>query len=429
MERSPRTALQTMAPDPPKSARKVQPPIAPRAAALAIARVLRAQGHVAYLAGGCVRDELLGIEPADYDLATDARPEQIQSVFPKARGVGESFGVMLVRFQGRTVEVATFRSDGPYHDGRRPSEVRYATAEEDAKRRDFTINGLFRDTESGSVVDFVNGQHDLDRKVLRAIGDPHARIREDRLRSLRAVRFAARFSLHVDRDTQTAIEATAAELKGVSRERVGGELRRMLAHPTRHRAIELLERWQLDASALGEAHSDGALARVAALPAHAPFATALAAWSLDRDARAVSVGVEGWSDSINLSTRERTDLAETRRIVGVLAAEWGRLSKAKRKRLASSHCFSEALHVLAGSDAAHAGEVRAAVEALACESGGLAPPPLVRGDDLLKLGFLPGPAFKEVLDGVYDLQLEGEVSDPAAGIAAAVELWKQFGSV
>lgn len=419
MERSPRTALQTMAPDPPKSARKVQPPIAPRAAALAIARLLRGKGHVAYLAGGCVRDELLGLEPADYDLATDAKPEQIQEVFPKARGVGESFGVMLVRFQGRTVEVATFRSDGPYHDGRRPSEVRYATAREDAQRRDFTINGLFRDTESGDVVDFVGGQLDLANRTLRAIGDPHDRIREDRLRSLRAVRFTARFSLEVDEGTQAAIEATAAELRGVSRERVGGELRRMLAHPTRHRAVTLLEQWRLDASTLGEAHSAGELPRVAALPPDASFATTLAAWSLDRAERNAAPGVEHWSDAVNLSSRERADLAEIRRIVGVIAAEWRALSKAARKRLASSPCFRAALDVHAGCDLGSSRSVRSEVDALAQEEGGLAPMPFVRGDDLVQMGFVPGPAFKRVLDGVYDLQLEGQVIDPAAALAQA----------
>jgi poly(A) polymerase len=412
-----------MAPDPLKTGGKVAPKIAPRAAALAIARLLRARGHVAYLAGGCVRDELLGIEPTDYDLATDARPEQIQEVFPKARGVGEAFGVMLVRFQGRTVEVATFRCDGPYHDGRRPSEVRYATAEEDAQRRDFTINGLFRDPESGQVVDFVGGQRDLAARTLRAIGDPHARIREDRLRSLRAVRFAARFALGVDANTQAAIEATAAELKGVSRERIGGELRRMLVHPTRLRALLLLEQWGLDASTLAEAHSVGELPRVAALPPQTSVATALAAWSLDRNARGTAAGVQHWFDALNLSSHERTDLVEVRRIVAVITDDWRGRSKAARKRLAAAPCFAGALDVLAGSETSLAQEVRTSVEDLARDAGGLAPTPYVRGDDLLRLGFKPGPAFKQVLDGVYDLQLDGKVSDSAAALAAARAMW------
>jgi len=408
-----------MASDPPQQHARHAPAVAPRAAALAIARLLRGKGHIAYLAGGCVRDELLGIEPADYDLATDAKPEQIQQVFPKARGVGESFGVMLVRFQGRTVEVATFRSDGPYHDGRRPSEVHYATAQEDAQRRDFTINGLFRDPESGDVVDFVGGQRDLATKTLRAIGVPQDRIREDRLRSLRAVRFAARFSLQVDGETQTAIEATAAELRGVSRERVGGELRRMLAHPTRHRALMLLEQWRLDASALGEAHSAGELPRSAGLPADASFATTLAAWSLDRAQRGVSIGVEHWSDALNLSSRERTELMETRRIVAVILVDWRTLGKSGRKRLASTPCFTGALDIVAGCAHDHAHAVRNEVEGLAREAGGLAPAPWVRGDDLVQLGFAPGPAFKRVLDGVYDLQLEGKLNDPALALAEA----------
>src|SRR5690348_11567666 len=167
--------------------------------AVQIVQALRAAGHAAYFAGGCVRDLLLGMEPKDYDVATDAPPQKVRSLFRNTQAVGQAFGVILVRLGRSVVEVATFRSDGAYVDGRRPSEVRFTTAEEDARRRDFTINGLFLDplgagTEpgvEGRVIDYVGGREDLRAKVIRAIGDPDARFEEDHLRLLRAVRFAA----------------------------------------------------------------------------------------------------------------------------------------------------------------------------------------------------------------------------------------------
>ena len=167
-------------------------PMALRDAACAVADGLVRAGYEAYFAGGCVRDRLLGREVNDYDIATSARPDEVKAVYPKARGVGEAFGVMLVRHGGHTFEVATFREDGPYHDGRRPSEVTYSTARRDAERRDFTINGLFEVPHTGEITDFVGGRDDLAAKLVRAVGDPEARIREDRLRMLRATRFAAR---------------------------------------------------------------------------------------------------------------------------------------------------------------------------------------------------------------------------------------------
>ena len=191
-------------------------PVPARDAAVEVARALAAGGFRALFAGGCVRDALMGREPVDFDIATDARPDEIKSVFPKARGVGEAFGVMLVRHRGHTFEVATFRKDGPYHDGRRPSEVLFADEREDAARRDFTVNGIFAEPESGEPVDYVEGRSDIERRLIRAIGDPHARIREDRLRMLRAVRFAARLGFEIDGSTAAAIRAHASELLAVS---------------------------------------------------------------------------------------------------------------------------------------------------------------------------------------------------------------------
>ncbi|MGH9793449.1 MAG: CCA tRNA nucleotidyltransferase, partial [Candidatus Acidiferrales bacterium] len=199
-------------------------------------------GHQAYLVGGCVRDLLLGREPSDYDVATDARPERVEEIFPGAIGVGAQFGVMIVPDDGAQVEVATFRSDVGYSDGRHPDRVEYsATPQEDVRRRDFTINGLLMDARSGEVLDFVNGQADLRAGVIRAIGDPRQRFAEDKLRMARAVRFAARFRYAIDPNTFAAVRAMAPQVSQVSAERLRDELSRMLTEGAARRAFELLD--------------------------------------------------------------------------------------------------------------------------------------------------------------------------------------------
>ncbi|MCP4797338.1 MAG: CCA tRNA nucleotidyltransferase, partial [Phycisphaeraceae bacterium] len=177
-----------------------------------MARCLIDAGHETYFAGGCVRDRLFGFTPTDIDIATAATPDAVRAIFPRARGVGASFGVMLVPNDGCSIEVATFRSDFAYEDGRRPGRVRYGTAEEDAQRRDFTINGLFEVPSDGRIVDLVGGRADIEARILRAIGDPEDRFEEDRLRMLRGVRFAARFDLAMEPATEAAISARADRL-------------------------------------------------------------------------------------------------------------------------------------------------------------------------------------------------------------------------
>ena len=197
--------------------------------AIDVVRRLRESGYEALWAGGCVRDELLGLSPADYDVATSARPQQVSAVFRKTVEVGASFGVVEVigprRLDGSfpKVQVATFRSDGAYLDGRRPESVRFSSAEEDAQRRDFTINGMFFDPLDGRVIDHVGGQADLKAKVLRAIGDPRARFREDKLRLMRAVRMAARFDFPIEEQTAAAVREMAGEITVVSAERIADE--------------------------------------------------------------------------------------------------------------------------------------------------------------------------------------------------------------
>ncbi|HWF38535.1 MAG TPA: CCA tRNA nucleotidyltransferase, partial [Candidatus Acidoferrales bacterium] len=216
-----------------------------------ICRTLRANGHQAYLVGGCVRDILLNREPVDYDVATDATPDQVQRIFPGSLAVGAQFGVIVVTEHGdgesRThVEVATFRSDIGYSDGRHPDKVIYTeTAEEDVRRRDFTINALLLDPESGKVLDYVGGRQDLESGIIRAIGDPSKRFGEDKLRMLRAVRFAARFQYAIDADTFGAIVRLAPEIHQVSAERVRDELTKLLTEGAARRGFELLDETRL----------------------------------------------------------------------------------------------------------------------------------------------------------------------------------------
>ena len=214
-----------------------RPPLPPQDAAMAVVRRLRDHGHTAYLAGGCVRDMLLGREASDYDVATDATPDKICSLFSRTRKVGVQFGVVLVRQGRHWIETATFRTDVNYEDGRRPERVEFTTAEEDARRRDFTVNGLFYDPLEDRVIDYVAGRRDLEDGVIRAIGEPAARFAEDHLRLLRAVRFATRLGFQIEPETARAIRSHAAKIERISPERIREELEKMLAAPKPPRSV------------------------------------------------------------------------------------------------------------------------------------------------------------------------------------------------
>ena len=408
----------------------------PRVAAQQVAQRLVEAGFRAYFAGGCVRDRLLGRQPEDYDIATDARPEQIQAVFPKARGVGEAFGVMLVRHGGRTFEVATFRKDGPYHDGRRPSEVIFSDEIEDAKRRDFTVNGIFEDPVTGDPVDFVEGRADIEARLIRAIRNPHERIAEDRLRMLRAVRFAARLGFDIEPITSAAIRAHAAELRAVSPERVGEEVRKMLAHPARVRAAGLVESHGLDGAIFGDCAGLQAGApsadcpRLAGLEAQADAIAALAAWQVDRlarrgagearpDATARERLVAGLRARLVLSNSETDALA------CILSAREALLSGhearplATRIRLYAALGFDAALAIVASEDRALADRVGA--EAARELPDRRLPAPILDGNALIAEGLRAGPVFKILLDLAMDAQLERRIATRDEALALVRE--------
>lgn len=388
-------------------------------AACHIVRALKGAGHEAVLAGGCVRDRLLGIVPKDYDVATSATPEQVKAVFPGSKGVGEAFAVVLVRHEEVVTEVATFRKDGPYADGRRPDYVELATMEEDAARRDFTINGLFEDPdgeEASKVIDFHDGVADLKKhRCVRAIGDPAARIAEDRLRMLRAVRFAARFGFHIEAATKQAIVKHAPELGAVSRERVGGEVVMMLGHQARAQAAGMLQELGLDVAILGSA-APSDFPRLASLSPEASDAAALAAWALDRG---MSGDVAGTlRDALRLSNGTEDAIRDALGLLPRLMAEWSAAGVAAKKRMANHPGYQAAWWLLETTSPESAQAIAAEVADLA-QGIGLAPVPLLSGDDLIAAGHRPGPHFAVALDAAYDAQLAGCISSLEDAMAIA----------
>jgi len=419
-------------------------PVLARDAATKIVRRLREAGHIAYFAGGCVRDELLSLRPTDFDVATDAVPARVREVFPKTAEVGAAFGVVLVYekvgAEKAVIEVATFRSDGPYSDARRPDSVHFSTPEEDAKRRDFTINALFLDPllapgEPGRVIDFVGGQEDLAARVIRAVGDADKRLAEDHLRALRAVRFAARLGFMIEPGTAAAISRHAAELRGVSRERIGEEMRRMLLHPSavcRMRAVELIERLGLDAPVLQEdGRGQGSLGVVGRQDALPPvMGGVLAAWCIERmgagatglDAGQIAEVRARWRGAMCLSNEESEEFSDVLGMYSEFVQGWKGLGVARRKRMAARAMFAQALGLLAAVDAAASDRISGEVKGLESDGIGIDPEPLVTGEDLIGMGLRPGPAFKRILESVTDAQLEGRVRSKAEAMELAGRL-------
>lgn len=389
-------------------------PATQREFALEIVRRLRAAGFEALWAGGCVRDELLGIPPKDFDVATSARPEQVREVFGKRRTlpIGAAFGVITVlgpRGAGQ-IDVATFRTDATYSDGRHPDSVAFTDAQHDALRRDFTINGLFFDPVSEQVVDFVEGQLDLRAGVVRAIGDPRVRIAEDKLRMLRAVRFAATFEFVIDADTMTAVQQLAAGITTVSAERIGMEIRRMLLDANRAQALFLLRQSHLLAFVLPE-FSD----------------MEMVAWGelLDRLSRmksptlsvvlaAMLMAVPN-PDVRELGKRLRYTNKEIER-ADWLMKHFGIVAKApsvpwpKLQRVLVHEGAEELMALLESATDCANPAVEYCGERLSWPVERLNPPQLVDGGELIRHGLVPGPGFSALLEQVRDAQLEGQVA-------------------
>lgn len=376
---------------------------------------LREAGHTALLAGGCVRDMLLKREPKDYDVATDAVPERVKALFPGANQVGAKFGVMLVHKYGHDIEVATFRSDGDYSDGRHPDQVHFGTDREDALRRDFTINGLFFDPTTETVIDYVDGQADLDAGVVRTIGDPMQRFAEDHLRLLRAVRFAARLSFEIEPGTSTAIAAAAPKLLSISPERIWMELSQILAAPSRAVGWDLIHRLNLAQHLVGGwkpdvSRHDVVVGRLAAL-GDTPVPSYLGVAAIMTDE--ASGGLAQVAKVLRLSNREANALGWLCRKLP-LVQNPGTLELADLKQLMANEHWPSLLLLLRADLIASGGDL-ADYDQLVARAGAIppdavAPPPFVTGDDLQALGLRPGPDMGGILNELYRAQLDERIT-------------------
>jgi len=420
--------------------------------AIRIVRVLHRAGHQAYFAGGCVRDKLRGAPAKDYDIATSAKPEEVQKLFPKTVPVGVQFGVILVMEEGVPFEVATFRTEGGYQDGRRPTKVAFTSVEEDAMRRDFTVNGLYYDIEGDKVIDLVGGQRDLDLKLIRTIGDPDARFNEDHLRLLRAIRFAVQLDFEIDRQTFHSIVKHSALIRAVSAERVRDELSKILTSGNPARGLRLLDEAGLLKQILPEMetmkgveqpiqyHPEGdvyihTLMLVEGLK-NAPIELAMGCVLHDV---AKPATFQRAPDRIRFHGHDKIGAEMSREIckrlafsnaetdlICALVAEHLRFKDAFQMRVATLKRFLSLdrfdlhleLHRL-DCMASHKNlEAYNFCKAKWEEFQKEPPPPrrLVTGEDLIALGMRPGPEFSKILRVVEDAILEGTVTTREEGL-------------
>ena len=421
-----------------------------------IVRVLRENAYSAYLVGGCVRDLLLGREPADYDVATSAAPQEVMRIFPQTYAVGAQFGVVLVPVRrdgddgsrdNYAIEVATYRSDGAYSDGRHPDQVQFSSeAQLDVQRRDFTINGLLLDPQTIEVLDYVGGQSDLKRGISRAIGEPPRRFTEDKLRMLRAVRFAARFEYEIESETLAAIHELAPQIHKVSHERVRDEILKMLTEGRARRAFELLDQTGLLEQVLPEVkrmqgveqppqfHPEGdvwihTLLLLEGLPAGVSKTLSLGVLLHDvgkpptfriapdriRFDQHADVGT---TMAAEICRRFRMSNEEIEQVCALVAnhmrfGDVKRMKESTLKRFLRLPNFEEhlELHRLdclsSHRDLSLYDFAREKFETLPADE--IRPAPLITGNDLIAAGYKPGPQFKELLTAVEDAQLEGAI--------------------
>ncbi len=413
--------------------------------ALKVAARLRENGHIAYFAGGCVRDMVRGLIPKDYDIVTDARPEAVQSLFPHTFAVGAHFGVIIVLENGFQFEVATFRSDDAYIDGRHPSAVHFSSPEEDAQRRDFTINGMFYDPVSEKMIDFVGGRADIDAKRVRAIGDPAQRFGEDRLRMLRAVRFATVLGYEIEKATWDALATNAESINQISAERIRDELVRTFLSPNRVRGWDLLDSSGLMRAILPELeamkgvlqpeqfHPEGDVfvhtrLMLQLLPQEVPVPLVLAV--LFHDVGKPVTATVDKTGRIRFNEHDRIGAQMTEAIMRRLRFSGAEIEAtvemvkqhmvfkdvpnmrlAKLKRFMARPTFDDELE-LHRVDCESSHRMLDNYEFLLRKRQEFAnepiiPPPLVRGDDLIALSLKPGPKFGEILEAVETRQLEG----------------------
>jgi poly(A) polymerase len=415
--------------------------------ALTIIERLRSAGFTAYLAGGCVRDRILGLKAKDYDIATDARPNTVAHLFENTISLGAKFGVMVVMLGGEQFEVATFRADADYVDGRRPSAVRFGTLEEDAKRRDFTIGGMYMDPQTGQVIDLVGGIRDLRAGIIRAIGDPDLRFGEDHLRMLRAIRFAARLNFSIEPMTWAAIQRNADKIGQIAAERIGEEVTMIMTEGGAARGLDLMVDSRLASIILPEVlplrgcpqpanfHPEGDVYRhtrfmLSMLPRGCTETLAFGALFHDiAKPQTLRIGTDGkmtYYGHTEIGSRTAVDVLQRLRRsravqsrVAYLVHNHLRLMMAPRmrpatlKRMLAEEGFSELLELslldtlAAGSALGFYHFCRRAMAAMGTAE--IRPPRLITGDDLIALGLEPSPLFKKILGEIEDHRLDGTI--------------------
>jgi poly(A) polymerase len=432
-----------------------------RQAATEIVQQLRDRGFKAYFVGGCVRDLVMGREPEDYDVATDAQPHEVVALFPESLTVGAQFGVILVPREEGNVEVATFRSDSIYADGRHPREVRYAKeAREDVRRRDFTINGLLYDplAAADQVTDYVGGRADIEARLIRTIGDPAQRFSEDHLRMLRAVRFAARFGFTLDPTALEAIGELAPKIKGVSAERTRDEIVKILTEGNPRRGFELLDQAALLEHILPEVK---AMQGVAQPPEFHPEGdvwthTLIMLEGLRNPTPTLALGVllhdVGKPPTFSVRERIRFDnhveigarmaqeicarlrlpSRDSERVVELVRhhlrfKDFPQMRRSTQLRFVRMEGFEEHLELhrldclASHGDLTNYEAARRLLEVTPPQE--VKPALLLRGDDLIELGYRPGPLFKKILQAVEDAQLEGRIRDRAEALRLVAEMF------
>jgi len=434
------------------------PPSPKRDAALRICAALAQAGYRALLAGGCVRDQLLGVEPKDFDVATSASPEEIARLFPKCISVGASFGVQIVVEPEGQFEVATFRRDGPYSDGRRPDHVEFVDEVEDARRRDFTVNALFLDPATGEILDYVGGRDDLAKRLVRTVGDPAERFAEDHLRLLRAVRFAARLDYAIDTGTLNAIRAMASLVTKTSPERIRDEILKCLTEGGAARAFRLMDETGLLMHLLPEVLAMKGVCQPEEFhPEGDVFEHTLGMLGLlEQPSETLAMGVllhdigkpitQTFEDRIRFNNHDKVGAREAEKVCRRLRmrnedadqvvwlvenhmrlALMPRMRESKRKRLARHDAFGELVELCRVDCLASHGDlsgidwVNRYLSELPAEQ--LKPAPLLSGNDLIEMGYVPGPLFSEILNSVEDAQLDGEIETTEKARAFVKEHW------
>jgi poly(A) polymerase len=425
-----------------------------------IVRKLRNLNYETYFAGGCVRDKIMNREPKDFDIATSATPREISALFPHTIPVGIAFGVVVVVEKGLQYEVATFRDDEGYSDGRHPDKIRFASALEDAKRRDFTLNGMFYDPIDDKIIDYVEGQNDIAQKKIRCIGDPETRFGEDHLRMLRAIRFAARFEFSIDENTFNAIKRNTNKILEVSSERIGAEITKMITSKGSGNAVRLMRKSGLLQEVLPEVD---ALAGVMQPEKFHPEGDVFEHTCILLDLLESPDVTLAWSALLHdigkpatfYEAKDRIRFHNHARVGSLLAEKIGerlhfsneliqnikecvdnhmnfmnvlQMRPSTLKRLLRRPTFADELELHRLDCAASHGDLsnwnflKEQISTLKEEE--IKPEPLIRGEDLIKAGFMPGPIFKKILTEVENLQLENSISTPEEAVSWVINNYK-----